>query len=226
MNRVLTFFNRVMPTGTALSASSYTYTIWNIFKIIALSGLLLFAGSLMVWLVSSVKTFQCADNGEQGLRPVGDKNAVAWFWGIQIISAVLSILIIRFLNKQGLASYRDALFHSANPAYHGLISAVRRTDSCSVHGVVHGLRQKHGFSFRNTGIAISGHALLKSIGAALLAVFALILMVFAVDYFVDVNFLIVYWGFMKFGANRIRYAPCCTHVSRVLHCHVHQCQQF
>lgn len=28
-------------------------------------------------------------------------------------------------------------------------------------------------------------------------------MVFAVDYFVDVNFLIVYWGFMKFGANRI-----------------------
>ena len=41
------------------------------------------------------------------------------------------------------------------------------------------------------------------IGAALLAVFALILMVFAVDYFVDVNFLIVYWGFMKFGANRI-----------------------
>ena len=40
MNRVLTFFNRVMPTGTALSASSYTYTIWNIFKIIALSGLL------------------------------------------------------------------------------------------------------------------------------------------------------------------------------------------
>ena len=63
--------------------------------------------------------------------------------------------------------------------------------------------KKHGFSFRNTGIAISGHALLKSIGAALLAVFALILMVFAVDYFVDVNFLIVYWGFMKFGANRI-----------------------
>ena len=80
MNRVLTFFNRVMPTGTALSASSYTYTIWNIFKIIALSGLLLFAGSLMVWLVNSVKTFQCADNGEQDLRPVGDKNAVAWFW--------------------------------------------------------------------------------------------------------------------------------------------------
>lgn len=64
MNRVLTFFNRVMPTSTALSASSYTYTIWNIFKIIALSGLLLFAGSLMVWLVNSVKTFQCADNGE------------------------------------------------------------------------------------------------------------------------------------------------------------------
>ena len=47
---------------------------------IALSGLLLFAGSLMVWLVNSVKTFQCADNGEQDLRPVGDKNAVAWFW--------------------------------------------------------------------------------------------------------------------------------------------------
>ena len=204
MNRVLTFFNRVMPTGTALSASSYTYTIWNIFKIIALSGLLLFAGSLMVWLVNSVKTFQCADNGEQDLRPVGDKNAVAWFWGIQIISAVLSILIIRFLNKQGLASYRDALFHSANPAYHGLISLLCGALTlvlCTVWYMAYG--KKHGFSFRNTGIAISGHALLKSIGAALLAVFALILMVFAVDYFVDVNFLIVYWGFMKFGANRI-----------------------
>lgn len=72
-----------------------------------------------------------------------------------------------------------------------------------MHGVVLAYGKKHGFSFRNTGIAISGHALLKSIGAALLAVFALILMVFAVDYFVDVNFLIVYWGFMKFGANRI-----------------------
>ena len=204
MNRVLTFFNRVMPTGTALSASSYTYTIWNIFKIIALSGLLLFAGSLMVWLVNSVKTFQCADNGEQDLRPVGDKNAVAWFWGIQIISAVLSILMIRFLNKQGLASYRDALFHSANPAYHGLISLLCGALTlvlCTVWYMAYG--KKHGFSFRNTGIAISGHALLKSIGAALLAVFALILMVFAVDYFVDVNFLIVYWGFMKFGANRI-----------------------
>lgn len=204
MNRVLTFFNRVMPTSTALSASSYTYTIWNIFKIIALSGLLLFAGSLMVWLVNSVKTFQCADNGEQDLRPVGDKNAVAWFWGIQIISAVLSILMIRFLNKQGLASYRDALFHSANPAYHGLISLLCGALTlvlCTVWYMAYG--KKHGFSFRNTGIAISGHALLKSIGAALLAVFALILMVFAVDYFVDVNFLIVYWGFMKFGANRI-----------------------
>ena len=204
MNRVLTFFNRVMPTGTALSASSYTYTIWNIFKIIALSGLLLFAGSLMVWLVNSVKTFQCADNGKQDLRPVGDKNAVAWFWGIQIIGAVLSILIIRFLNKQGLASYRDALFHSANPAYHGLISLLCGALTlvlCTVWYMAYG--KKHGFSFRNTGIAISGHALLKSIGAALLAVFALILMVFAVDYFVDVNFLIVYWGFMKFGANRI-----------------------
>ena len=204
MNRVLTFFNRVMPTSTALSASSYTYTIWNIFKIIALSGLLLFAGSLMVWLVNSVKAFQCADNGEQDLRPVGDKNAVAWFWGIQIISAVLSILMIRFLNKQGLASYRDALFHSANPAYHGLISLLCGALTlvlCTVWYIAYG--KKHGFSFRNTGIAISGHALLKSIGAALLAVFALILMVFAVDYFVDVNFLIVYWGFMKFGANRI-----------------------
>ena len=123
---------------------------------------------------------------------------------ILLIGAVLSILMIRFLNKQGLASYRDALFHSANPAYHGLISLLCGALTlvlCTVWYMAYG--KKHGFSFRNTGIAISGHALLKSIGAALLAVFALILMVFAVDYFVDVNFLIVYWGFMKFGANRI-----------------------
>ena len=132
------------------------------------------------------------------------KSLTICLWGIQIISAVLSILIIRFLNKQGLASYRDALFHSANPAYHGLISLLCGALTlvlCTVWYMAYG--KKHGFSFRNTGIAISGHALLKSIGAALLAVFALILMVFAVDYFVDVNFLIVYWGFMKFGANRI-----------------------
>lgn len=227
MNRVLTFFNRVMPTSTALSASSYTYTIWNIFKIIALSGLLLFAGSLMVWLVNSVKTFQCADNGEQDLRPVGDKNAVAWFWGIQIISAVLSILIIRFLNKQGLASYRDALFHSANPAYHGLISLLCGALTlvlCTVWYMAYGKTRfllpeyRHRYfractpQIHRRGPACSlcpdpdGFCRRLFCGCEL-----------------PDRLLGLYevWSQPHPG-----YAPCCTHVSRVLHCHVHQRQQF
>ena len=116
--------------------------------------------------------------------------------------------LVELLEQQALAMY-----HCAKPerkpqvkalliaALISLLCGALTLVLCTVWYMAYG--KKHGFSFRNTGIAISGHALLKSIGAALLAVFALILMVFAVDYFVDVNFLIVYWGFMKFGANRI-----------------------
>ncbi len=204
MNRVLQFFNHAMPTETTLSANDYIYTVWNIFKIIALAGLILFTASLAVSLVSGTTVFKEADNGPQELRAVDERDGCFWFWGIQLIGTILCILVIRFLNAEGLASYRDSLFRSANPTYHGLIALLCGAIVivlCTVWYVCYG--RKHHFDLHDVGFTITRNGFLKTVAAALISVAAMLLIVFTVDYLVDVNFLFIYWGFMKFGANRI-----------------------
>ncbi|HIU03206.1 MAG TPA: dienelactone hydrolase family protein [Candidatus Onthocola gallistercoris] len=204
MNRVLQFFDRVMPTGTTLSENSYIYTIWNIFKLLALAGLVMFGASLIVWMTNCTKAFKAADRGPQELRPVASGSARAWFWMTQLASILLSILVIWFLNRQGLASYRDALFTSANPTYHGLIALL-----CGAVNIVLTTiwyvccGKKQGFDLNASGFGLNWNACLKTIAVVLITVASMLLIVFSVDYLVDVNFLFIYWGFMKFGTNRI-----------------------
>jgi len=74
-----------------------------------------------------------------------------------------AIKLIRRLESR-LFLPRAVLKLKLNPAYHGLIYLLCGALTlvlCTVWYMAYG--KKHGFSFRNTGIAISGHALLKSI---------------------------------------------------------------
>ncbi|MCD8122327.1 MAG: dienelactone hydrolase family protein [Clostridiales bacterium] len=204
MNRVLQFFNRAMPTGTTLSANDYIYTVWNIFKIFALVGLILFTASLAVALLTRTTVFKEADNGPRELRAVDGRDGYFWFWSIQLIGTILCILVIRFLNAEKIASYRDSLFRSAYPTYRGLIALLCGAIVivlCTVWYVCYG--RKHHFDLRDVGFTITRNGFLKTVAVALISVAAMFLIVFTVDYLVGVNFLFIYWGFMKFGANRI-----------------------
>lgn len=204
MNRVLQFFDRVMPTDSGLGVSDYTYTVWNVFKLIALAGLVMFGASLMILLVTRTNVFKAADNGAQELRPVAGRSGHLWFWGIQLVGIVLCILIIRFLNVKGLASYRDAVFRSANPIYHGLIALLCGAVTiilCTVWYVCYG--KKHDFELNTAGYSTTWKAFGRTVAVALISVASMLLIVYLVDYLFDVNFLFIFWGFMKFGANRI-----------------------
>lgn len=204
MKNVLTFFDRTMPVNSGIAPTSYTYTVWNIFKAVSLLALVAFVCNLIVALVSVVPGLKAADIGTPELRQLGSGKDKLWFWLLQLISVVGCILIIAFLNSKGLASYRNSVFVSANPTYHGMIALL-----CGAFTLLLGTvwfcakGRKDGFSISEAGIAIKGSVLAKTIYVVLLAMTAQLVIVFAVDYFFDVNFLFVYWGFMKFLPNRI-----------------------
>ena len=204
MRHVLTFFDRVLPMNSGIAATSYTYTVWNAFKAAALLGLVFFVASLIAYLVSAVPALQTAGLETPEVRVIPDQKGKLWFWLLQLISAIGCVLIIAFLNKQGLASFRNGLFRSANPTYHGLIALL-----CgmlimilnTIWYVAYG--SKKDFNLSKAGLAVEKGTILKSIYAVLVGVAVLLLIVFAVGYLFDVNFLFIYWGFMKFLPNRI-----------------------
>ena len=204
MQHVLTFFDRVMPTDSGIAPTNYTYTIWNIFKFAALIGLVFFTATLAVALVNTIPGLKAADLGTPELRTLSDGKSKLWFWLSQLVCCVGCVLIIAFLNSKGLASYRDSIFRSANPTYHGMIALL-----CGAFTLLLGtiwyckLGKKSGFDLSAAGVAVQGKILLKTLYVVLIALFAQLLIVFAVDYFFDVNFLFVYWGFMRFLPNRI-----------------------
>ena len=204
MRNVLTFFDRTMPTGTDLAPNNYTSILWNVFKLMSLLGLIAFVCNLIVALVSAVPAFKMVDAGAPSIRSISGKNGKAWYWLLQLISVVGCILIIAFLNSKGLASYRDAIFNSANPTYHGMIALLCGALTlllCTVWFYAKGSKEK--FSIGAAGISIKGKVLLKTIYVVLIAMAVQLGIVFLVDYLVDVNFLFIYWGFMKFLPNRI-----------------------
>ncbi len=204
MQHVLTFFDRVMPTNSGIAPTNYTYTIWNIFKFAALIGLVFFTATLAVALVNTIPSLKAADLGTPELRTLSDGKSKLWFWLSQLVCCVGCVLIIAFLNSKGLASYRDSIFRSANPTYHGMIALL-----CGAFTLLLGtiwyckLGKKSGFDLSAAGVAVQGKILLKTLYVVLIALFAQLLIVFAIDYFFDVNFLFVYWGFMRFLPNRI-----------------------
>jgi len=204
MKHVLTFFDRAIPNDSGLAPTSYTYTIWNIFKAMALLGLVFFIATFAAYLVNEVPAFKAAALAKPELGILGDKKSKLWFWCLQAASVVGAILIIAFLNKKGLASFRNQLFISANPTYHGLIALLCGSLSmalCTVWYCVVG--KKSGYDLKAKGVCVNKEVILKTIGAVLLAVAAMLLIVFTIGYLFDVNFLFVYWGFMKFLPNRI-----------------------
>ena len=204
MQHVLTFFDRVMPTNSGIAPTNYTYTIWNIFKFAALIGLVFFTATLAVALVNTIPGLKAANLGTPELRNLSDGKSKLWFWLSQLVCCVGCVLIIAFLNSKGLASYRDSIFRSANPTYHGMIALL-----CGAFTLLLGtiwyckLGKKSGFDLSAAGVAVQGKILLKTLYVVLIALFAQLLIVFAIDYFFDVNFLFVYWGFMRFLPNRI-----------------------
>lgn len=204
MRHVLTFFDRVMPTGSGIPSTSYSYIMWNVCKIIALAGLVLFTATLVIYLVTSVKAFAPAFAGEPAVRAIPDGKGRTWFWLIQLVSTIGCILIIAFLNSKGLASYRDGLFISANPTYHGLIALLCGTLILVLAMIWYlSYGKKNGFSFKGTGLEMPVRTIFLSLGAVAIGVAAMLLIVALVDYLMDVNFLFIYWGFMVFDPVRI-----------------------
>ena len=204
MGHVISFFDRVMPTGSGIASNSYTYILWNVCKLIALAGLVLFTATLVVYLVNKVKAFQPALVGKPEIRPIPDSKGRIVYWCLQAITVIGCILIVAFLNRQGLASYRDGLFISANPTYHGLIALLCGTLILVLAAVwLLAFGKKSGFTFAGTGLALPFKTVLLSLGAVAVSVAVMMLIVILADYLLDVNFLFIYWGFMVFDPVRI-----------------------
>lgn len=204
MSSMLRFFDRVDPGPVPLSPDDQVYSIVNIFALVGIAGLLIFLVSALVCLARRTRAFGEIDMGVPEMARITDKKGVLWFWCVQAVAVLVSLLIIMMLNKLGMSAYRDSVFRSANPVYHGLICILCGSLNlilCVIWYQFYG--KKHGFDLKKAGLFPGGRRLLVTALAAIVAVGLFYLIIFATRFLFYTNYRFVYWGFMPFTANRI-----------------------
>lgn len=198
------FFQRVLPTATELKPNDFIYPIGYAFIVIGIISLISFMISSVVYLLRYIAFFKVADYGVPHMRVVTDTKGKLWFWSMQIISAIFSVAVMWFLNKNGFSSYRDVIFRSGQPIYLGLLCLICGTFSLiSSIFWYHLYGKKHGFDLTSIGLYIQGKALIKTILAAIIGVFLVYLIVFICEQFLNVDFVIMLWGLQMFGPDRV-----------------------
>lgn len=198
------FFNRVFPTGTTLASDSFVYPVGYAFIVLGIIALIALMISAAVYMLTFVDTFKEINYGEASMRKLTDRKGRLWFWGMQIISAIFAVSVMWFLNKNGFSSYRDAVFRSGQPIYLGLLCLICGTFNLAAAALWYQLYgKKHGFHLAETGLFIGGRKLIKTVLAAVIAVFLVYLIVFICEQFFNVDFVIMLWGLQQFGPDRV-----------------------
>lgn len=142
--------------------------------------------------------------GRPQLAHVADRKGVAWFWALQIACTICGIFVLWLMNKLRLSTFKDAIFRSSIPLFHGilcLLCGMYTILACVIWYVSYG--KKHGFSLESSGFGIQWRSIGKSFLAALLAVCSLVLVASLAKWVFATNYLFIYWEFMAFDADRL-----------------------
>lgn len=204
VNQSLEFFSRVMPGLINLSTTDYIFPFAEFFLTLGMLGTYIFIIVISVYFVKWSKVFEGLYYGEPVLRKVTDKTAIYWFWVLQVVNTVVSILMILMANKLGLNSFHDTIFRSGNPLYFGLLCLIGGAFTLFTNVIwYHYYGKSHGFSFEEVKLFIKGNHILKTAYVAIAVVFVGYSLSFFAKYLFNTDFRIAYWGFKPFAANRI-----------------------
>ena len=83
--------------------------------------------------------------GRPQLAHVADRKGVAWFWALQIACTICGIFVLWLMNKLRLSTFKDAIFRSSIPLFHGilcLLCGMYTILACVIWYVSYG--KKHG----------------------------------------------------------------------------------
>lgn len=204
VEKAVTFFQNYAPVETNIENSEFTYPMDNFFSVIGMLGLLIFMISLALFMASRVNKLKDAYIFTPQLRETGGAKGMAWLWGLMIVITVFIFFVIRFINAQGWSAYRDSLFRSANPVYHGLIGIVAGTFALLISIIWYKTYgQKNGFDLETTGLFINRKQLMKTILIAVTSVAAMYAIVFIAYHLIGAKLLFTYWHIIPFSAARV-----------------------
>jgi dienelactone hydrolase len=204
MDDVIGFFNRVMPTSLSGGTMGYVYILNYVFVLIGIAGIFVFISAAAIYFVRETRAFKAAHIGTPQVREIRQSSGALWSWGLQIAAIVLGVFIYWIVNKQGLSSFRDPLFRSANPFYFSFVSML-----CGMVIILLGIvwykayGQKNGVSVKSLGFIIDGTAMRKSVLAACVTVFFAALLILGTTYLFNTTYFFGLWGLIAFNAQRI-----------------------
>lgn len=204
MRNTIRFFARVMPTDTEIPTDSMIFPVSFFFSLVGLVGLLGVLISIAMLLADEAPFFHEIALGRPQLAHVADRKGVAWFWALQIACTICGIFVLWLMNKLRLSTFKDAIFRSSIPLFHGilcLLCGMYTILACVIWYVSYG--KKHGFFLASTGFGIPWRSIGKSFLAAFLAVCSLVLVASLAKWMFATNYLFIYWGFMAFDADRL-----------------------
>ncbi len=204
MTNTLAFFNRTMPTATSLTPTNHIYTLYFFSSLVGLASLLVLLVTLAYLLIARTKVFAAVQMEHPTMLVGVDSTGKLFFWVIQMVVISICVIILWMMNKLKLSTFWDTIFRSSIPAFHAifvLLCAAVVILALVAWYLLYG--KKKGFDFKRTGFTASWSVIWKSFAVALLAVVGIMVVVFAADYFLNTNYMFIYWGFMAFDAERI-----------------------
>lgn len=204
MRLSLDFLQAKVPAPTPIASERQVFW-WNYaFSLLGIIGLLLFLVGLILYFAEETKLFSAVKMASPELASASDASGRLWFWLLQILGLVGTILIIKTLNQVKLSAYWDSTFRNGNAVYYGLICLLGGSLSVLLSLLWYALYgKKHNFRLKSTGLFASGKTIGLSALAAVAGVLAVYILVFATGYFLGTDYYMIQWGFVVFGANRI-----------------------
>jgi len=204
MRLSMDFIQANIPAPLPIAPANQTFWRNYSFSLLGIIGLLLFLVGLVLYLAGETRLFSAVKMVSPELASASDASGKLWFWLLQILGLVGTIFIIATLNKVKLSAYWDSIFRNGNAIYYGLICLLGGSLSIILSLLWYAFYGKqHGFRLKATGLFASGKTLAFSALAALAAVLAVYIIVFATGYFLGTDYYMIQWGFVVFGANRI-----------------------
>jgi len=204
VNNFVRFFDRTLPTDTSIPLKSCIFPISFFFSLLGVIGCLMVMIAVAFLLIDKIKFFKDVKISEPEFRHVTDKQGKIWFWLLQIVCFALGVFVLWLMNKLQLSIFKDTIFRSSIPLFHGimcLLCGAYTAIALVVWYLCYG--KKHGVNLVDCGFALSWKKIGKSFLVALISVFTLYLITFLANYLFKTNYLFIYWGFMSFDADRL-----------------------
>lgn len=197
------FFEDALGAPNPISPSSQIWQIKVIFNLLGLIGFVMFVISFTRAMLCT-KAFESLKASEEvTIRQAPTGKGKAWFWGSLIISAIVSAFAYIKLFNVTMSSV-PSFFPQAPVYFIGVWSAVMGIVTIIIMSLSYNLYgKKEGIDLQETGAAISGKNLLKTIGLGLIVVAVSFMIVFIADYFFKTDFRIWVLAIKAFTPDKI-----------------------